>query len=50
MKELEKLEEAIWIGRTDGRIDGIKKAFDAYIDSFLWERIKRFFKKEWWHK
>lgn len=35
MKELEKLEEAVYAKRFDGRIDGIKKAFKVYKDSLV---------------
>lgn len=48
MNEFEKLEEAIEIGRVDGRIKGIKEAFKKYKKSLRkpsrWERTKRWFK------
>jgi len=41
LKELEKLEEAVYAKRFDGRIDAVRKAFKEYRDSLV--RVS-------WHK
>ena len=50
MKELDDLKKAIEAQRFNGRIEEIRKAFDAYKKAMgsasTWGKIKTWFKKE----
>ena len=53
MSKFDKLREAIYADRFDGRIKAIKEAFEEYekrLGLSLWQRAKRWFKKKWFKK
>lgn len=48
MSKFDKLREAVYADRFDGRIKAIKEAFEVYekrLGLSRWQRIKRWFKK-----
>lgn len=49
MSELEELRKAVYEDRFDGRIKGIKEAFEKYKKAIekpsLWQRIRGYFKR-----
>ena len=49
MSKLDELREAVYADRFDGRIEGIKEAFEEYKKAIekpsLWQRIRDYFKK-----
>lgn len=49
MSKFDKLKEAIYVGRVDGRIEGIKEAFEEYKKAIekpsLWQKAKSYFRK-----